>query len=61
MEVRRSSFSVAVLDGNIYAIGGHCDTDYIESVERYSPAANSWRYTGSSSSKGFFVVCGYRR
>lgn len=46
MQERRSSFSVVVLDGKIYAIGGHCELDYIESVERYCPAENSWRYVG---------------
>lgn len=48
MREKRSSFSVVVLDGKIYAIGGHCDPDYIESVERYCPIENSWRYAGIS-------------
>lgn len=45
MHQKRYSFSVVVLDGKIYAIGGHCDPDYIESVERYCPIANAWRFT----------------
>ncbi|KAM7377112.1 hypothetical protein PAMA_013747 [Pampus argenteus] len=45
MQEKRCAFSVVVLDGNIYAIGGHCDPEYIESVERYSPTANSWGFT----------------
>lgn len=45
MQEKRCAFSVVVLDGNIYAIGGHCDPDYIESVEQYSPTANSWGFT----------------
>ncbi|KAM8899393.1 kelch-like protein 33 [Spinachia spinachia] len=42
MQEKRCSFSVAVLDGNIYAIGGHRDSEYTESVERYCPTGNSW-------------------
>lgn len=46
MQVRRCFFSVVVLDEKIYAIGGHCEPHYLESVERYCPIANSWRYIG---------------
>lgn len=45
MQEKRNSFSVVMLDGKIYAIGGHCDPDYIESVEQYCPIANSWSFT----------------
>lgn len=48
MQEKRCSFSVVVLDGKLYAIGGHCDPDYSQSVERYCPTANSWRYIGSN-------------
>ncbi|XP_034712976.1 kelch-like protein 33 isoform X1 [Etheostoma cragini] len=44
MQQKRCSFSVVVLDGNIYAIGGHCDNKYIESVERFCPSGNSWNF-----------------
>lgn len=44
MQEKRCAFSAVVLDGNIYATGGHCDPDFIESVERYSPTTNSWGY-----------------
>uniref|UniRef100_A0A671XGK8 Uncharacterized LOC115589527 n=2 Tax=Sparus aurata TaxID=8175 RepID=A0A671XGK8_SPAAU len=44
MQEKRCSFSVVVLDGKIYAIGGDCDLDYIEGVERYCPIANSWSF-----------------
>ncbi|XP_038588325.1 uncharacterized protein LOC119913082 [Micropterus salmoides] len=47
MQEKRCSFSAVVLDGKIYAIGGHCDPDCRESVERYCPTANSWRFTCS--------------
>ncbi|XP_076581717.1 uncharacterized protein LOC143317446 [Chaetodon auriga] len=44
MQEKRCSFSVVVLDGKIYAIGGHCDPEYIETVERYCPISNSWSF-----------------
>lgn len=46
MKEKRCSFAAVVLDGKIYAMGGHCDPDNIESVERYCPLANTWRYIG---------------
>uniref|UniRef100_A0A4W6EK46 Kelch-like family member 33 n=2 Tax=Lates calcarifer TaxID=8187 RepID=A0A4W6EK46_LATCA len=45
MQEKRCSFSVVVLDGKIYAIGGHCDPEYIDSVEQYCPTTNSWSFT----------------
>ncbi|KAK1889966.1 Kelch-like protein 33 [Dissostichus eleginoides] len=45
MQKDRGSFSVVVLDGMIYAIGGHCHPEYMESVERYCPTENSWSFT----------------
>uniref|UniRef100_A0A669EDT0 BACK domain-containing protein n=1 Tax=Oreochromis niloticus TaxID=8128 RepID=A0A669EDT0_ORENI len=45
MQEKRSSFSVVVLNEKIYAIGGHSDTDPIDSVERYCPSTNSWNFT----------------
>uniref|UniRef100_A0A8C9X102 Kelch-like family member 33 n=1 Tax=Sander lucioperca TaxID=283035 RepID=A0A8C9X102_SANLU len=44
MQQKRCSFSVVVLDGKIYAIGGHCADEYIESVERFCPTGNSWNF-----------------
>ena len=49
MQEKRCSFSVAVLDGTIYAIGGHCDPDYLDSVEQYCSITNSWRYLGADT------------
>lgn len=34
---------MVVLNGMIYAFGGHCDPEYIDTVERYCPSTNSWR------------------
>ncbi|XP_069564032.1 uncharacterized protein [Brachyistius frenatus] len=45
MQLKRSCFSVVVLYGKMYAIGGHCDPDFIDSVERYCPSTNSWSFT----------------
>ncbi|XP_058481274.1 kelch-like protein 22 [Solea solea] len=45
MQEKRCFFSVVVLDGQIYAIGGHCEPEYRDSVERYCPATNSWSFT----------------
>ncbi|XP_051919659.1 kelch-like protein 33 [Hippocampus zosterae] len=44
MAKKRCSFSAVVIDENIYAIGGRCHLDYDDSVECYSPAANSWSF-----------------
>jgi len=33
---------MAVLDGKLYAVGGELDDDFLSSVERYDPAANTW-------------------
>ncbi|XP_008298460.1 uncharacterized protein LOC103371026 [Stegastes partitus] len=45
MQENRCSFSVVVLDGKIHAIGGHCEPDDIDSVERYCPTTNTWSFT----------------
>jgi len=41
MAEARDSHSVAVLDGNLYAVGGY-NGDYFSSVERYDPALDAW-------------------
>ena len=40
----RSAHAVAVLDGKLYAVGGHDDNggDDLSSVERYDPAVDAW-------------------
>ncbi|KAK2899964.1 kelch-like protein 13 [Channa argus] len=47
MQERRSNFSVVVLDEKIYAIGGFCDPEHIDSVEQFCPTANAWSFTSS--------------
>ncbi|XP_054914433.1 kelch-like protein 33 [Poeciliopsis prolifica] len=44
MQEKRSSFSVVVLDGRLYAIGGYCEPDHMDTVECYCPTTNSWRF-----------------
>ena len=33
---------MAVLDGRLYAVGGHNGTERLNSVERYDPATDTW-------------------
>lgn len=42
MSKRRCGVGVAVLNQNIYAIGGHDGQSYLNSVERYDPQTNQW-------------------
>ncbi|XP_016521253.1 kelch-like protein 33 [Poecilia formosa] len=44
MQEKRSSFSVVVLDGRLYAVGGYCESDHMDTVECYCPTTNSWRF-----------------
>lgn len=38
----RSNHGVAVLNGNIYAMGGYDGQFYLKSVEMYSPSKDVW-------------------
>ena len=41
---------MAVLDGKLYAVGGHDNDDgYLSSVERYDPALDAWESVASMS------------
>lgn len=57
MQEKRCSFSVAVLEGSIYAIGGHRDSEYTESVEQYCSTGNSWRYVEQPSTNYDTSAC----
>ncbi|XP_077983153.1 kelch-like protein 20 [Glandiceps talaboti] len=46
MHESRAYLSVTVLNGYIYAIGGHCGI-WLNTVERYDPQANHWMYVKS--------------
>ncbi|KAM6908879.1 kelch-like protein 33 [Xenentodon cancila] len=45
MQEQRCSFSVVFLNRKMYAIGGYCENDHMDSVECYCPITNSWRFT----------------
>uniref|UniRef100_A0A8C6TNC4 Kelch-like family member 33 n=1 Tax=Neogobius melanostomus TaxID=47308 RepID=A0A8C6TNC4_9GOBI len=45
MHQARCYFSLVVFESKLYAIGGQCHPDYIDTVERYCPTANSWSFT----------------
>uniref|UniRef100_A0A3Q3AFM9 Kelch-like protein 33 n=1 Tax=Kryptolebias marmoratus TaxID=37003 RepID=A0A3Q3AFM9_KRYMA len=45
MQEKRCFFSVVVLDGKLYAIGGHCEFNHMDSVELYCPTTDSWSFT----------------
>ena len=43
MAEARNLAAVAVLDGNLYAVGGYNDDDHhLSSVERYDPGTDAW-------------------
>lgn len=42
MSKRRCGVGVGVLNNQIYAIGGHDGSTYLNSTERYDPALNQW-------------------
>jgi len=50
MSKRRCGVGVAVLNQQIYAIGGHDGQSYLNSVERYDPASNQWHMDVQSTS-----------
>jgi N-acetylneuraminic acid mutarotase len=42
MSTARSAQAAAVVDGKLYAMGGHDGQNRLSSVERYDPAKNEW-------------------
>lgn len=42
MPVPVSAFGYAVVDGNIYIIGGDSSGSSMNTVQRYSPATDTW-------------------
>ncbi|KAL7374679.1 hypothetical protein ABVT39_005190 [Epinephelus coioides] len=44
MLCQRDYFSAVCLDGKVFALGGNCDdSQYLDSVEYYTPEENTWR------------------
>ncbi|XP_076435308.1 kelch repeat and BTB domain-containing protein 8-like [Babylonia areolata] len=68
MHTTRSQFSLVIVDGYVYAIGGHDGTDILNSVEKYDPHTNTWtvvsplprplRFTAALSYRGKLLVMG---
>lgn len=40
---------IAVLEGPMYAVGGHDGWSYLNTVERWDPQARQWNYVASMS------------
>ncbi|XP_070552820.1 kelch-like protein 20 [Ptychodera flava] len=58
MNTPRSGVGVAVIDGKIYAVGGHDGSQYLNSVECYDPSAKRWKYVASMSRPRRYVAVG---
>ena len=46
----RGGVGVAALAGQIYAVGGHDGTSYLNSVECYDPMTDTWTKMGNIAS-----------
>lgn len=42
MGMKRKNHGLGLLDGKMYALGGHDGKDFLETVERYDAATNAW-------------------
>ena len=51
MGSKRFACAAAVIDGKLYAIGGHNSTGYLDSVERYDPSTNTWEAVAAMGTK----------
>ena len=47
MSDKRGRFSVAVLGGQLYAVGGSTGSHDLSSVERYDPVNDAWAHVQS--------------
>jgi kelch-like protein 20 len=64
MNKRRCGVGVAILNQQIYAVGGHDGQSYLNSVERYDPNLNQWSIdvaptSSCRTSVGIAVLEGY--
>uniref|UniRef100_A0AAA9TZH4 Kelch like family member 17 n=1 Tax=Bos taurus TaxID=9913 RepID=A0AAA9TZH4_BOVIN len=51
MSTRRRYVRVAMLDGNLYAVGGYDSSSHLATVEKYEPQVNSWTPVASMLSR----------
>ncbi|XP_020950823.1 kelch-like protein 17 isoform X3 [Sus scrofa] len=51
MSTRRRYVRVAMLDGNLYAVGGYDSSSHLATVEKYEPQVNSWTPAASMLSR----------
>lgn len=46
MTSRRSGVGLAVVNGQLYAVGGFDGTAYLKTIEGYDPETNQWKLCG---------------
>ncbi|XP_039104368.1 kelch-like protein 17 isoform X2 [Hyaena hyaena] len=51
MSTRRRYVRVAMLDGNLYAVGGYDSSSHLATVEKYEPQVNTWTPVASMLSR----------
>ncbi|XP_060055793.1 kelch-like protein 17 isoform X5 [Erinaceus europaeus] len=51
MSTRRRYVRVAMLDGNLYAVGGYDSSSHLATAEKYEPQVNSWTPVASMLSR----------
>jgi kelch-like protein 20 len=56
MGKRRCGVGVGVLNNQIYAIGGHDGSTYLNSTERYDPVLNQW-FNDVAPTSNFCIKC----
>jgi len=49
MSTHRHGLGVAVLEGPMYAVGGHDGWSYLNTVERWDPQARQWNFVATMS------------
>ncbi|CAG5133354.1 unnamed protein product [Candidula unifasciata] len=57
MQTPRSQFSLVIVDGYVYAVGGHDGADILASVERYDPHINTWTVVHALPKPLRFMTC----
>lgn len=62
MSTHRHGLGVGVLEGPMYAVGGHDGWSYLNTVERWDPQARQWSFVApmstSRSTVGVAVLMG---